>query len=129
VIADGSLWMILRTNKDKQTIMLTEINAYMHLKKYISINEFADLDMSIFYFKRRPFIVMDLSNEKIYFNESGLEWLRTEKQEELPVQWIRSKYLPTKNWVGFAIDSKKDNLILQLIDDYYSATYNMLLRN
>ncbi|WP_139351122.1 hypothetical protein [Sphingobacterium sp. CZ-UAM] len=121
--------MILRTNRDKQTIMLTEINAYMHLKKYISINEFADLDMSIFYFKRRPFIVMDLSNEKIYFNESGLEWLRTEKQGELPVQWIRSKYLPTKKWVGFAIDSKKDNLILQLIDDYYSATYNMLLRN
>ncbi|WP_343561355.1 hypothetical protein [Sphingobacterium sp.] len=109
--------------------MLTEINAYMHLKKYISINELADLDMSIFYFKRRPFVVMDISNEKIYFNESGLEWLRTEKQDKLPVQWIRSKYLPTKNWVGLAVGNKTDNLILQLIDDYYLATYNMLLRN
>lgn len=28
--------------------------------------------MSIFYFKKRPFIVMGLSNEKIYFNDSGL---------------------------------------------------------
>ena len=109
--------------------MLTEINAYMHLKKYISFNELADLDMSIFYFKKRPFVVMDLSNEKIYFNESGLEWLRTEKQEGLPVQWIRSKYLPTKNWVGLVVDSKKDDLIKLLIDEFYLATYNMLLRN
>ncbi|MGE8242086.1 hypothetical protein D3C87_519220 [compost metagenome] len=109
--------------------MLTEINAYMHLKKYISFNELADLDMSIFYFKKRPFVVMDLFNEKIYFNECGLEWLRTEKQVELPVQWIRSRYLPTKNWVGLAVDSKKDDLIKQLIDEFYLATYNMLLRN
>lgn len=109
--------------------MLTEINTYMHLKKYISVNEFADLDMSVFYFKRRPFVVMDLSNKKIYFNDSGLERLRTEKQMELPVQWSRSRYLPTKNWIGMVVDNKQNDLIIRLIDDFYLATYNMLLRN
>jgi len=67
--------------------MLIKINAYMHLKKHIRMNKFADLEMSIFYFKRRPFVVMDLLNEKIL----------TEKQLELSNQWIRSKYLPSKN--------------------------------
>ena len=109
--------------------MLTAINAYIQLKKYISLNRFADLEMSIFYFKKRPFIVMDLSNEKIYFNESGLAWLRTEKTVKLPLQWVRSKYLPRKNWIGIALDNEKNDLIIQLIDEFYSATSEMLLRN
>jgi len=57
----------------------------MHLKKHIRMNKFADLDMSIFYFKRRPFVVMDLLNEKIYFNENGLEWLRTKSNLNCPI--------------------------------------------
>ncbi|MBB1646622.1 hypothetical protein BCY89_18695 [Sphingobacterium siyangense] len=108
---------------------LTRINAYMHLKKHIRMNVIADLDMSIFYFKKRPFIVMDLSNEKIYFNDSGLEWLRSEKQLEQPVQWTRSKYLPSKNWVGLAVNNERDDLIIQLIDEFYLATCDMLLIN
>lgn len=109
--------------------MLIKINAYMHLKKHIRMNKFADLDMSIFYFKKRPFVVMDLLNEKIYFNESGLEWLRVEKQLELSNQWIRSKYLPSKNWVGLALNNKNNGLVIKLIDEFYLATSNMLLGN
>lgn len=37
--------------------MLIKINAYMHLKKHIRMNKFADLDMSIFYFKRRHLLL------------------------------------------------------------------------
>ena len=101
----------------------------MQVKKHIRMNIIADLDMSIFYFKKRPFIVMDLSNEKIYFNDSGLEWLRSEKQMEQPVQWTRSKYLPSKNWVGLAVNNQRDDLIIQLIDEFYLATCDMLSIN
>ncbi|WP_313264148.1 hypothetical protein [Sphingobacterium sp.] len=107
--------------------ILNHLNAHMHLKKHIRLNLIADLNMSIFYFKKRPFIVMDLSNEKIYFNDSGLEWLRSEKQHEQPLQWMRSKYLPSKNWVGLAVDNEKNDLIIQLIDEFYLATCEMLL--
>lgn len=109
--------------------MIREINAYMHQKKHISMNELADLKMSIFYFKKRPFAVMDLFNEKIYFNDSGLERFRTEKQLERPIQWVRSKYLPAKNWVGIIVDSNRNDLIKELIDEFYLATYNLLFRN
>ena len=108
---------------------INHLYAHMHLKKHIRMNVIADLNMSIFYFKKRPFIVMDLSNEKIYFNDNGLEWLRSEKQIERPVQWTRSKYLPSKNWVGLTMDNEKNDLIIQLIDEFYLATCDMLLRN
>ncbi|WP_293897259.1 hypothetical protein [Sphingobacterium sp. UBA5670] len=72
---------------------------------------------------------MDLSNEKIYFNDSGLEWLRSERQQEQPLQWTRSKYLPSRNWVGLTVDSEKNDLIIQLIDEFYLATCDMLLIN
>lgn len=100
----------------------------MLLKKWISTKELADLDMCIFYFRSRPFAVMDLYDKKIYFNESGLEWLRTHKQAELPLRWVKNKYLPSKNWVGFAMDRKKNDVTMQVIEDYYLATYNMLLK-
>gem|GEM_PF-4410017 len=52
----------------KSMSILNHLNAHMHLKKHIRLHVIADLNMRIFYFKKRPFIRMDLSNEKIYFN-------------------------------------------------------------
>ena len=109
--------------------MLSEISNYLNQKQHIRLHEIADLEMRILYFKKRPFVVLDFCNGKIYFNERELESVKMDTQGKLAIIWIRSKYLPSKNWIGLDISISENNLIIQLIDDFYLATYNLLLRN
>lgn len=103
--------------------MLTEIFVNIQSCEHVEVNRSSNIDMIILNFKKKPIIVTDTLNERIYlnkyYNKRTVDWLNAKMNESWPSLWFESKYLPSKIWIGFALDIREKDLVLKLVDEFF----------
>ncbi|MGA6118270.1 hypothetical protein [Sphingobacterium anhuiense] len=112
--------------KNKNVDVFDKLNQFLSDKQFIKVRYIEDLNTKIYYFKNRPFIILDCSARKICFYGSETELNLTGLEDQV----CSYNYLPKYHWFAIKINQKPNlKLIEGLISDCYFGIYSRLVKS